>query len=194
MSALHSACRAVAIRCIALLGVAVKLLRSFISEAFPGVPGREIARHWNGAGSEPDKLWMVVQVIPRPLVNVVGKVDAVPCVSGRLVDDAHLREAGHNAAVNTEEQGLSIAFQVSAEDVLFFGGEMVQARSGELERRVLSILLPCPCAAMNDAPRSEDAGGKDECGTEIRLVLLPKVGKTDVANEDIRGKQENTER
>ena len=142
---------------------------------------------------QPDKFWMFIEIIPRPLVYIKSEQHLADLSDatdlGNLRDDKGLSQTNNDAIMNVEPKRTCLAFEVEPQYNLFFFGKTMKVSDAISLPDPLSIFFPCPCEKTQDTGADNNGGGKQECGTEIRLSYHPWPVQTERLKHELRDKQ-----
>lgn len=120
-----------------------------------------------------DKLWVRLEVLPRPRMKIEGIRQNV-CSGYRWVEYPGCDKTSNHAIFHVEGLRPCFLFKIEPEDFLFFFGHRFQATDALKTPYTVSILSRRPSKSSQDPIADDDAGGKDEGYTEVRLTIYPK--------------------
>nr|WP_299545305.1 hypothetical protein [Phenylobacterium sp.] len=135
---------------------------------------------------KPQKITMLIEVIPGPGLNVVGKVGEKAADICGPVDDFIMLKSVNYAGLDTEVHGSCLAFNILPEDILLLSGEDIQSLLHGTQPKVVFACLRNPPNHL----RGNDCPQKDQGETKIKLTFLPVFQKTEARN-DGGGRQKN---
>ncbi len=137
-----------------------------------------------------DKFCMLIEVIPRPRLDDEGEMKPVSCDAGRLKNNTSMSQGDNDSVGHVQLNATSLVFDVLPEHNLFWFGQAMKIGSVVLDPQPLSIWFPCPCSQANEGI-SQDHGEREyECGTEIRLSILPHPVQAERLKHEIRDEQD----
>lgn len=134
----------------------------------------------------PQKIMMLIKVIPRPRLDVVRESRKTAEV-GRSVDDGLRNEAAYDSAGDIEVNASSLAFDVSTENLFLLDGESVESLLSGSQKTVTAILRNSPANSVSDG----DCDAKQQNHAKIRLTFIPQFEKANLADDGIRREKYN---
>jgi hypothetical protein len=134
----------------------------------------------------PQKITVLIEVVPSPRLNVVGKHHHARPITGmtkvrRAIDNALANKSIDDAVVDREVQASALAFNVAPEDLFLFAGESMESLlSGEQK----TVVVVFPGSGFNGG---SDGNGdtKQQQPTKIRLTFIPIFQKPNSVNDGI---------
>ncbi len=136
-----------------------------------------------------DKLWMQINIIPCPRLNVTGKAVGVRVLDCGI-DNFGINESSDYAIRHVKFASPCLFFKIDPDDLLFFFGEALQPTSQFTRRKILLIRAPYSVNEMDQEIAGDNRPAEQEGYTEIRLTLYPK-GDEPQWFKDTFGKKKN---
>ena len=132
--------------------------------------------------------WMSIEVIPYPMIHIEVNEIGVACQPGGLVNNSVFSETINNPVHCPEPLGVCLLLNVTDEDVRFFWGNMGKPFDYSPFGDPFEINVTCPFVNFEKRGREDECYGKQECGTKIRLKLVPKI-KQSGSSQDFIGEE-----
>lgn len=139
---------------------------------------------------QPQKITMVIQVVPSPRLNVVRECrEAIHGITEarRSIDDGLANESADDAAVNIKVKGSSLAFDVTPEDLFLLDRESMESLLSDVPKTVTVVFFhPRP-----DGARNNDYDADQENYTKIKLTFIPVLKQSQSVHNGIGRKKNN---
>ena len=126
-------------------------------------------------GSPVQQFWMLVEIIPSEIADVVSKpLDHIAKLGG-AINDACGYESLDAAIINAQNVGTSLLGKVKPENLLFVFGESVQSLQSGLREICDRLLVTYPASDCYGPIYSEEDARANKDYREPRAIVLCKI-------------------
>lgn len=166
---LKRSCRSASVS-LGLVGVVLRSITGAFHETVCRLGERSI---------KPQKITMLIEVVPSPRLNVVSEIGEIGTDAGRSIDDLAVLKALDHSRLDAEISGSCLAFDILPEDIHLLGSEDIQSLLHGTQAKVVFALLSNPPGQPggNYCPQEEQREAK------IKLTFLPVFQKTEARND-----------
>jgi hypothetical protein len=127
------------------------------------------------------KITMLIEVLPGPRLNIVGKSEAGSADTRSTVNDFFSNQAIDDAGLNAEMHSSCLAFDIAPEDLLLLNSEEVESLLSGTQEKVVVVSLSQEPNAARDGYRD----AKQESDAKIKITFLPVFQKSQFINNGI---------
>jgi len=136
--------------------------------------------------------WMSIYISPYPQRDTEINFSEVESQLTGLVDNPSTNEAINDTTCSSKSSGIGLLLNVTSEDIRFFWGKPSESSNYIPFHKPIIYRFLCPCFDSKRKIGNDKSNGENQHYTEVRLELIPKIEQTDIREDIIRSKQQNS--
>src|SRR6266481_1764763 len=141
-----------------------------------------------GFDDDPNKLWVFVEISPRPRLHVDWELVYVALRKCGIEDFGSYKPT-NNPVINMKQLSTCLASQIPRENLLFLGGKTFKAFACPQDTQGVFVLGDEPLNDQSSEVAADDGEGNNKYAPKIRLTICAPNRYPDKLEQVVRSKQ-----